>query len=325
MKAIQISAYGEPREVLQVVDLPEPGEPASGQVLVEVEYSPLNFHDLNLVKGLLPKRLPLPLVPGNEGVARVLRTGPDVMGLVAGDRIALPLLSGAWRERLLLPALGLHALPDADVKQLSMVVGNPPTASLALSEYAPLGEGDWIVQNSANGGVGRSLIALAKRRGIKTANIVRRPEMVDELLALGADVVVVHGPDAARQIRDRIGADTPLPVAVDSIGGEAADPLIELLSPGGTLVFYSNASGKPIDIDGPVATSKNLTATKLFVGAFDRQTKLVPLIEEAAAMVAAGEINVPIEAVYPLDEISAALDHLYRGGKILFEIDPAAS
>ena len=325
MKAIQIAAYGEPREVLQVVDLPEPTEPGNGDVLVQVEYSPLNFHDLNLVMGLLPKRPPLPFVPGNEGVARVLRTGPDVTGLTAGDRIALPLLSGAWRERLVIPATGLSPLPDADVQQLSMIVGNPPTASLALTEYAPLGPGDWIVQNSANGGVGRSLIAIAKRRGIKTANIVRRPELVAELRALGADVVVLDGPDAAREIREQIGAHTPLPVAVDSIGGAAADPLLDLLSPGGTLVFYSNASGKPVDSDGPVARSKNLTATKLFVGAFDRQTKLVPLIEEAAEMVASGEINVPIEAVYPLTEISSALDHLYRGGKILLEVDPAGA
>jgi NADPH:quinone reductase-like Zn-dependent oxidoreductase len=322
MKAIQIAAYGEPREVLQVVDLPEPADPGTGQILVEVEYSPLNFHDLNVVKGLLPK-LPLPLVPGNEGVARVLRTGPGVTGLTHGDRVALPLRSGAWRERLVIPAAGLSPLPKADVKQLSMIVGNPPTASLALTEYAPLGPGDWIVQNSANGGVGRSLIALAKRRGIKTANIVRRPEVVADLVALGADVVVVDGPDAVREIRERIGADTPLPVAVDSIGAEAADPLLELLSPCGTLVFYSNASGKPANIDGPLAKTKDLTATKLFVGAFDRETKLVPLIEEAAEMVASGEINVPIEAVYPLAEISSALDHLYRGGKILLEIDPA--
>ncbi|HEX3787981.1 MAG TPA: zinc-dependent alcohol dehydrogenase family protein [Pseudonocardiaceae bacterium] len=325
MRAIQITAYGEPREVLHVVDLPEPAEPGNGEVLVGVEFSPLNFHDLNLVKGLLPKRPPLPLVPGNEGVARVLRAGPDVTDLAPGDRIALPLLSGAWRERLVISTVGLSPLPDADAKQLSMIVGNPPTASLALSEYAPLGPGDWIVQNSANGGVGRSLIAIAKRRGIKTANIVRRADAVAELVALGADVVVVNGPDTAREIRQRIGADTPLPVAVDSIGGDAADPLLELLSPGGTLVFYSNATGKPVDIDGPVARSKNLTATKLFVGAFDRQTTLLPLIEEAAAMVASGEINTPIEAVYPLAEISSALDHLYRGGKILLEIDPAGS
>ena len=285
----------------------------------------MNFHDLNLTKGLLPKVPPLPLVPGNEGVARVLRTGAGVAGLTAGDRIALPLLSGAWRERLVIPAAGLSPLPDADAKQLSMIVGNPPTASLALSEFAPLGPGDWIVQNNANGGVGRSLIAFAKRRGIKTANIVRRPDAVDELLALGADLVVVDGPDTARRIRERIGADTPLPVAVDSIGGAAADPLLELLSPGGTLVFYSNATGEPVDIDGPVAKGKNLTATKLFVGSFDRRTKLLPLIEQAAQMVASGEINVPVEAVYPLTEISLVLDHLYRGGKILLEINPTDS
>jgi NADPH:quinone reductase-like Zn-dependent oxidoreductase len=320
VKAIQITQYGEPLEVLKLADLPEPPEPGDGEVLVAVAYAPLNFHDLHFIEGAIVKP-PLPLVPGNEGVARVLRAGPGVAGLAEGDRVSLPLLSGSWRERLVIPAAGLSPLPDADLQQLSMVGGNPPTAGIALTEYATLGKGDWLVQNSANGGVGRSLIVMARKRGIKTANIVRRPDVIGDLKAIGADVVILDGPDVARQVRDQIGADTPLPVAV---GGVAADSLVELLSPGGTLVYYSNASGTPVDTQGQLATRKNVTVTKLFVGAFDRQTRLVPFIEEAAALIAAGEINVPVKAVYPLDEIDEAIRHLYRGGKILLRVDPTA-
>ncbi|MFE2075898.1 zinc-dependent alcohol dehydrogenase family protein [Streptomyces misionensis] len=320
MKAIQITEYGRSLDVLKLVDLPEPAEPSAGEVLVAVVYAPLNFHDLRFIDGAL-MRPPLPLVPGNEGVARVLRVGPGVGGLAEGDHVSLPLLSGSWRERLVIPASGLSPLPDADLKQLSMVGGNPPTAGVALTEYASLGEGDWIVQNCANGGVGRSLIALARKRGIKTVNIVRRPDVIDELKAIGADVVVLDGPDVAQRVRDQIGADTPLPVVV---GGAAADQLLELASPGGTVAYYSNADGVPADAGGELATRKKLTVTKLFVGAFDRQTKLVPLVEEAAAMVAAGEIDVPVEAVYPLDQIDEAIHHLHRGGKILLKVDPFA-
>jgi NADPH:quinone reductase-like Zn-dependent oxidoreductase len=320
VKAIQITEYGEPLEVLKLADLPEPPEPGEGEVLVAVAYAPLNFHDLHFISGGIVKP-PLPLIPGNEGVARVLRAGRGVTGLAEGDHVSLPLLSGSWRERLVIPADGLSPLPDGDLRQLSMAGGNPPTAGIALTEYAKLGEGDWVVQNSANGGVGRSLIVMARKRGIKTANIVRRTDVTDDLKAIGADIVVLDGPDVARQVRDQIGADTPLQLAV---GGVAADSLVEVLSPGGTVVYYSNGSGSPLVAEGELAKRKNVSIQKLFVGAFDRQTRLVPFIEEAAALIAAGEIDVPVEAVYPLEQLEEAIRHLYRGGKILLKVDPDA-
>ena len=60
-----------------------------------------------------------------------------------------------------------------------MLSGNPPTAALILSEYTHLKPGDWVVQNSANSGVGRSLIAIAKARGLRTINFVRRRELLN--------------------------------------------------------------------------------------------------------------------------------------------------
>src|SRR2546425_4584369 len=68
---------------------------------------------------------------------------------------------------------------------------NPPTAALLLNESIDLRPGDWVAQNAANSGVGRSLIAIAKARGLKTINFVRRPELVPELQAVGGDLVIV--------------------------------------------------------------------------------------------------------------------------------------
>src|SRR5258707_1241398 len=65
------------------------------------------------------------------------------------------------------------------------------TASLLLDEAPDLKPGDWVVQNAANSGVGRSLIAIAKARGIKTINLVRRPELIPELQAIGGDLLVL--------------------------------------------------------------------------------------------------------------------------------------
>jgi NADPH:quinone reductase-like Zn-dependent oxidoreductase len=74
------------------------------------------------------------------------------------------------------------------VKQLAMLRINPPAGALMLSEYVDLKPGDWVVQNAANSGVGRAVIAIGKERGIQTINLVRRddviPEVVDGGLAM---------------------------------------------------------------------------------------------------------------------------------------------
>lgn len=316
MKALQFAEFGDARDVLELVDLDEPATPAQGHVLVGVEYSPVNFHDLFFIGGHLAPPV-LPAVAGNEGVGRVLAVGQGVTNVVVGDRVVLPLLSGGWRERLVIPHSGLFALPDGPVEQLAMLGSNVPAAGLMLSEYATLTPGDWVIQNAANGGVGRSVIVLAHERGLRTVSVVRRAEVVDELLSAGADVVVVEGADVHREIAAQtLGATIAL--GIDSIGGGAADTLLAALAPGTALVSYGNASGAAIDTDA--AAAKGITVSNIFVGAYDNAAEVVPVIEEAAPLVASGALTVPIEAVYDLADYKAAIEHVQRGGKVLLRV-----
>src|SRR5216684_1693513 len=202
MRAVHLTAFGNPVDGLEFVDIPEPDAPGPNQVLTGVEFSPINPNDLMLAQGIYAARPALPTVIGNEGVGKVLAVGPGVKNVKVGDRVVAPLSSFTWRERLVVSADGLFALhADADPQQLSMLAINPPTASLLLSEYVDLKPGEWVVQNSANSGVGRWVIAFAKKRALKTVNIVRRPELVDELKAIGGDVVVVDSPDVSERIK----------------------------------------------------------------------------------------------------------------------------
>src|SRR5580704_3952823 len=198
MRAVQLTAYGNPVKELNYVDIPAPDAPGPNQVLIGVEFSPINPSDLLLTNGIYALRPALPTVIGNEGVGRVLDVGPGVRNVKVGDRVLAPLSSFTWRERMVISADGLFALPaDADPRQLAMLSINPPTAALLLSDYVNLKPGEWVVQNAANSGVGRWVIAFAETRGLKTVNIVRRPELVPELEALGGDVVVVDSPDVS--------------------------------------------------------------------------------------------------------------------------------
>jgi NADPH:quinone reductase-like Zn-dependent oxidoreductase len=81
------------------------------------------------------------------------------------------------------------------------------------------------------------MIAFAKTRGVKTVNIVRRPELVTELKAIGGDVVVVDSHDVSREIKAAVG-QAELRLALDGVSGPATGVLAATLSPHGTLVSY---------------------------------------------------------------------------------------
>ena len=88
----------------------------------------------------------------------------------------------------------------AVIEQLAMSAVNPLTALLMLNSFTDLEAGQWIVQSAANSAVGGYVIQLAKQRGIKTVNVVRREGLAEDLMAKGADVVLIDGPDLAAQI-----------------------------------------------------------------------------------------------------------------------------
>jgi NADPH:quinone reductase-like Zn-dependent oxidoreductase len=320
MRAVQLTAYGNPIEGLKYVNLPEPDAPGPNQVLIEVEFSPLNNSDLLIARGIYPSRPALPTVIGNEGVGRVLKLGAGVKNVKVGDRVLPPLSSFTWQERMIIPANGLFALaPDADPQQLSMLAINPPTAALLLSEYVNLKPLEWVVQNSANSGVGRWVIAFAKARGLKTVNIVRRPELVAELKAIGADVVVVDSPNVSKEIKSAVGP-AELRLALDGVSGPATGVIASTLSPHGTLVSYAAMSAGPMSISPLDVIFKPLTVRGFWLGHPESEAKSAPAIKQAAEMIASGRVQIPVAATYPLSSIKEAVGHAQRGGKILLEV-----
>ena len=91
---------------------------------------------------------------------------------------------------------------------------NPPSAHLMLHNYVDLEPGDWVIQNAANSAVGRHIIRLARTRGCKTVNVVRRESLIAELEAIGADLVLVDGDDLGDRMRATIGQDARVRLAV---------------------------------------------------------------------------------------------------------------
>src|SRR6266568_6154133 len=320
MRAVQLTSFGNPVDGLEYVDIPEPPAPGPNQVLISIEFSPINPSDLMVAQGAYAFRPPLPTVIGNEGVGRVLAVGSGVESVEVGDRVLAPLSSFTWRERMVISAGGLSALPaDADPQQLAMLAINPPTAALLLSEYVDLKPGEWVVQNAANSGVGRWVIAFAKTRGLKTVNIVRRPQLVTELQAIGGDVVVDDSPDVSERIKAAVG-QADLRLALDGVSGPATGVLAATLSPRGTLVRFAAMSRGPMSISPLDVIFKPLTIRGFWLGHPEIAPKLAPALVQAAAMTASGRVHIPVAGTYPLSSIKDAVAHAQRGGKILLDV-----
>lgn len=322
MRAVQFGSYGDPEKVLACVELPDPGAPGAGEALVQVEFAPVNPNDLMIPRGIYVSRPPVPALMGNEGIAHVVAVGPGVTNVDPGDRVALPLGSKTWRDRLLVDAARLFPLPKgADPKQLAMLAVNPPTAALLLSEFAPLEEGDWVVQNAANSGVGRWVIAFARKRGLRTVNVVRRPELIEELKKLGGNVVVVDSVDLASDVAKATGG-AAIRLGLDGVGGEASGRVAATLGPHGVLAAYSTMSEKPMVINSLDTIFKSLTLRGFWIGHPEYASKLGPAMREAAQMIEAGEVAIRVAGVYPLGEVKKAAAHAAKGAKVLLEIAP---
>ena len=322
MQVVQFSRFGPPAEVLEVVEAPEPDAPAAGEVLVDLLAAPINPSDLYTVGGSYGVRPPLPAVPGYEGVGAVAAVGDGVEHLRPGDRVLLTSAPGSWRSRVVLRAAPLVPLPPGDDLQLAMLGVNPPTALLLLEAYVPLEPGDWVMQNAANSGVGVALVALARTRGVRTVNVVRRESAAEQLRALGGDVVVVDGP----KLRDRVhaavreagGDPERIRLGADAVAGRATGQLLRCLAPGATLVNYGGLSGEPAQMD-----ARDLIFLETVVRGFwlvrwfqhASRAEQARVMGEVARLVADGTLRVPVAATYPLAEVHAACAHAAREGR----------
>lgn len=152
--------------------------------------------------------------------------------------------------------------------------------------------------------------------GIRTVNLVRREELVDELRAAGGDVVLVDGPGIARRV-----ADATISLAFDGVAGDATSSLASCLAPGGQLVFYAGMSGKPGTANPIHVIFGGVNLTGFWLG--HPRWKDIPEVKAHRAtgirLIAEGKLRVAIAAVYPLSEARAAIEHAQRGGKVLFQ------
>jgi trans-2-enoyl-CoA reductase len=322
VKQVLIDRYGAPEEVARCAEVPDVGAPAAGEVVFDVLLFPINPADVSFCRGTYRLRPTLPATPGAECVGRVAAVGAGVTHVRPGD-LVINLQRENWTQRRRVKADDVIAIPAGmDLQQAAMLRINPPTALLLLTDIVALKPGDWMIQNVANSAVGRLVIRLARARGVRTMNVVRRDALVTELKALGADACVVDGPDVADAVRAQT-AGAPVRLGLDAVSGRATARLSSCLTEGGVVCNYGAMSGDDPVMPRAALTSGGQTLVGFILGRGLSTRSLAEvrtMYADLGRQVLDGTLTAPVERVYPIDDIKTALAHAQRGsrsGKIL--------
>ncbi|GAB4356377.1 MAG: zinc-binding dehydrogenase [Gammaproteobacteria bacterium] len=318
MLSVRFEQFGEPADVLRVEEQPKP-VPVNGEVLVRMRARPINPSDLLTVRGLYGSLPALPATPGMEGVGLIESLGPGVQNWQIGQRV-IPLgTPGTWQEYLVVKAEQLIPVPDpiSDAIAAQFVV-NPFAAWVMTTEELGLEPGQWLLQTAAGSTLGRIVLQIARVRGFKTINIVRRREQVEELKSLGADeVICTDDEDLVKRVLE-ITDKQGVPAAIDAVGGQTGADAARALGRHGVMLSYGLLSGEPMPIDVGQMIFRCSTVRGFWLSDWFRSVpveKQRAVSAELLGLMAKGEIAPPVEAEYPLKDVIKAVQHAERRGR----------
>ncbi|CAI5514628.1 unnamed protein product [Closterium sp. Naga37s-1] len=302
-----------------------------------MQLRPVNPADGFCAMGYYPGFAPanaLPAALGLEGMGVVAALGeaaaqsaPD---LAVGRRV-VPLLalgaleagSGAWQEYVAVDAAHVAAVPegvrDEDAAQLAV---NPLTV-LGMLNQLDVPKGEYLVQTQAGSTLGRMLIQVARARGIRTINVVRRAAQAAELKALGGDEVICSTDES---VPDRVRAITGgrmAHAAVESVAGDLTGAVLSSVRPGGTVLLFGGASGATFSASIGDFIFRDVTLKGFWVGPYLKvlsHERRQAVVKEAFDLIANGTVTPFTGDKMDLSEFATALKNQLaenRQGKIL--------
>ena len=319
MRAAIHNTFGDPVQVMHMADITTP-DPSAGQVLVKMIMSPIHNHDLWTVRGEYGYKPDLPTaVGGTEAVGVITDVGAGVDEAMIGQRIAVAGVHGAWAEYFVAPAAGVMPLPPQIDDTLGAQLIAMPFSAISLLETLNVTEGDWIVQTAANGAVGKIMAVLAKARGVNLLNLVRRPEAVAELQAMGMEHVLSTSAEGWKRAAQEIIGKAGARAAVDSVGGAVATDLTELLGEEGQLVIFGTATGTPLALNSGLMIFKHLSVKGFWaskVGADMAPDLRTRLMTELVGLAIKGDLKLTDGGVFAVDDITAAVTAAQTPGRV---------
>jgi NADPH2:quinone reductase len=319
MKAIRISQTGGP-EVLRYEDIDVPS-PGSGEVLVKIEASGVNFIDIYYREGLY--KTDPPFTNGQEAAGTVVDTGSGASGLRTGDRVAYTGVLGSYAEYAVVPANRLVRVPDGiDARTAAAIMLQGMTVHYLTHSTFALQPGHTVLLHAAAGGIGLTLIQVAKMRGARVIGTCSTPEKAANARQAGADEVILYTEaDFAAEVK-RLTGGRGVDVVYDSVGKATWEGSLQCLRPRGMAVFFGNASG-PVPAIEPLllARSGSLFMTRPILAHYiAEREELEKRSSDLFSWLRDGKLKVHIGEEFPLAQAAEAQRRLagrLTSGKLL--------
>ncbi|GAA3459563.1 NADP-dependent oxidoreductase [Saccharothrix longispora] len=309
MKAIAQNEFGD-ADVLVLQDLPDPAI-ALDQVLVEVRAAGVNPVDLLVRAGYVAASVPhyFPLVPGWDVAGVVRAVGPAVDGFAVGDEVfgyqrKDHVQHGTYAELVAATERGLaHKPPSLSWEQAGGLALTGLTALQSLRKVG-VGEGDAVLVHAAAGGVGHLAVQVARLLGASRVIGTASPRNHDFLRSLGAEPVA-YGDALVDNVAELVGGDGLVDVAFDCVGGTALHDSTALVRDNSRIVSIVDTN--VLQLGGRYAYAKPVRAD----------------LEWLAARAGAGELEVSVQQVFPLDRAADAhrlLEGRHVRGKVVLVV-----
>lgn len=317
-----IREFGQAASVVECVER-DPLPCGEGQLRVRMLASPINPADTNWIEGTYGTRPPLPEVPGTEGVAEVIES--RAADFAVGDWVIFLDYAHGWQESRVVAAADVLRVPkDLNVLDLAMLKVNPATAWLMLERVKSM-EKPVVLQNAANSGVGRCVIQIARARGWRTVNFVRKMALETELRALGGDAVFSDdeaGLQAAKLWLQQENAEISL--ALNAVGGESAVRQLNLLADGGMQVTYGAMGRRPVTVPNQFLIFRDMSFRGFWLSRWLKEAsryEVATVYANLVALLRAGQLQQAVDSVHDWENHASAFARhtaADRHGKVLF-------
>ncbi|NUW32741.1 zinc-binding dehydrogenase [Nonomuraea sp. SMC257] len=209
-------------------------EPGRDEAVVKVEAFSPNRGETFLLEAPAPG-----LKPGKDVAGLVVQAAADGSGPPAGARVVGHPPAGGWAEYAAVPAHSLAVLPDEITTVQAAALPLAGITALRLLRAAGAVTGRRVLLTGASGGVGHYVTEIAAAAGAEVTAVTATAERGTRLRELGA-AAIVH---------DVGEADGPFDVVLESTGGGAPATALARLVPGGTLVWFGQASRTPMTVN----------------------------------------------------------------------------
>jgi NADPH:quinone reductase-like Zn-dependent oxidoreductase len=322
MKALRIERFGEPSDVLAVVEL-DPTPTGPDEVRVRVEAAGVNPSDVANVRGRFPITT-LPRIVGRDFAGSVVEGPDDWIGLPvwgAGGDIGFR-RDGSHAQFINVPKAAISLRPRNLSAEEAAAVGIPFLTAESALDLARIEGGNWVIVSGAAGAVGNAAVELAHAKGARVIALVRDEHQSQRLDRNKVDAIAQSDLNNLEEVIHDATNGKGADVALNGIGASVFPAFLSSLAAGGRMVIYGAAlGGREAAIDLLAFYRKHQQLFGLNTVDID-EIQAAKILSRLAPLFEKGELSKPLIAErYPLADAAQAYERVGTAkGKVVLQM-----